>query len=158
MPNESEPNKSSAIDIFQILSKAEENGKRKRRAEFLASLGMKELFIEGSITIDKNTCKGLECKLCIKACPTNVLYWKAGELGITHELCIYCGACVWSCIVDDCIKITRKRETGEVEKFSKPEDFTTLQQIINAKKRRARIQEVFPKLEDYLKQYRKSKS
>jgi phage terminase Nu1 subunit (DNA packaging protein) len=59
--------------------------------------------------------------------------------------------------VNDCIKIKRKRVTGEVEKFSKPRDFTALQNGINVKKRRGKIQEVFPKVEDYLKQYRKQK-
>jgi MinD superfamily P-loop ATPase len=86
------------------------------------------------------------------------LFWKAGEVGIVEELCIYCGACVLSCIVNDCIKIERKRVTGEVEKFSKPRDFTALQNGINVKKRRGKIQEVFPKVEDYLKQYRKKKT
>jgi Na+-translocating ferredoxin:NAD+ oxidoreductase RNF subunit RnfB len=50
-------------------------------------------------------------KLCIKACPTNALFWKAGMVGIIEELCIYCGACVLNCIVDDCIKIVRKDQT-----------------------------------------------
>jgi hypothetical protein len=44
-----------------------------------------------------------------------------------------------------------------VEKFSKPRDFTALQHGINVKKRRGKIQEVFPKVEDYLKRYGKSK-
>jgi hypothetical protein len=57
--------------------------------------------------------------------------------------------------VNDCIKIERKRVTGEVEKFSKPRDFTALQHGINVKKRRGKIQEVFPKAKDYLKRYRK---
>jgi hypothetical protein len=59
--------------------------------------------------------------------------------------------------VDDCIKIERKRETGEVEKFSKPKDFTTLQHDINVKKRHGKIQEAFPRVEDYLKRYNKKK-
>ncbi|MDI6905387.1 MAG: 4Fe-4S binding protein [Candidatus Bathyarchaeia archaeon] len=100
---------------------------------------------------------GVECKLCIEACPTNALYWKAGDVGMIEELCVYCGACVLSCIVDDCIKIVRKRLNGEVESFSKPRDFMTLQHSINAKKRFERIQDVFPKAEDYLKRYGKPK-
>jgi len=134
-----------------------EKEKKKRREELLALLGVKEFFVEGSITVNKRTCKGVECKLCIKACPTNALFWKAGEVGIVEELCIYCGACVLSCIVNDCIKIERKRVTGEVEKFSKPRDFTALQHGINVKKRRGKIQEFFPKAKDYLKRYRKPK-
>ena len=144
-------------DIFQLLTETAEKEKKKRREELLAPLDIKEFFVEGSITINKRTCKGVECKLCIKACPTNALFWRAGEVGITEELCIYCGACVLNCIVDDCIRIVRKRVTGEVESFSKPRDFTALQHGINVKKRFERIQDVFPKVEDYLKRYPKQK-
>ena len=158
MPRKRKPSKPSSIDIFQLLTETVEKEKKKRREEFLAPLGVREFFVEGSITINIRTCKGVECKLCIEACPTNALFWKAGEVGIVEELCIYCGACVLSCIVNDCIKVERKRITGEVEKFSKPRDFTALQHGINVKKRRGKIQEVFPKVEDYLKQYRKKKT
>jgi len=142
MPKESE----KSVDIFKLLSE-----KKTQREELLAPLGIKEFFAEGTITINKRICEGIDCKLCIKACPTNALYWKAGEVGITKELCIYCGACVLSCIVDDCIKITRKRATGEVESFGKPKDFTKLQHKIDTEKRFERIKEVFPTPEDYLK-------
>jgi NAD-dependent dihydropyrimidine dehydrogenase PreA subunit len=141
----------------KLLTGKAEKEKKKRRKKLLAPLGIKEFFAEGSITINKRMCKGVECKLCINACPTNALYWKTGEVGITEDLCIYCGACVLSCIVDDCIKIVRKRLTGEVESFNKPRDFTTLQHGINVKKRRGKIQEVFSKVEDYLERYRKPK-
>jgi ferredoxin len=146
------------VDIFQLLTETTEKEKKKRREELLAPLGVEEFFVEGKITINKRTCRGVECKLCIKACPTNALFWKAGEVGIIEELCIYCGACVLNCIVDDCIKITRKRENGEVESFSKPKEFTTLQHGISAKKRHQRIQDVFPEVEDYLKRYGKQKT
>lgn len=96
-------------------------------------MGVEEFFVEGSISIDKRTCQGVECKLCIDVCPTNALFWRAGEVGITPELCIYCGACVLNCIVDDCMKIVRKRLTGEVETFSKPTQVIMLQHCINAK-------------------------
>jgi len=139
------------------LTQKAKKEKTKRREELLAPLGIKEFFAEGSITINKRTCKGVECKLCINVCPTNALYWKSGEVGITEDLCIYCGACVLSCIVDDCIKIMRKRSAGETESFSKPREFTALQHGINVKKRRGKIQEVFPKAKDYLKRYRKPK-
>jgi ferredoxin len=157
MPKKRKPGKPSSVDIFQLLTETVEKEKEKKREELLAPLGVKEFFVDGSITINKRTCKGVECKLCIKACPTNALFWKAGEVGITKELCIYCGACVLNCIVDDCIKVVRKRENGEVESFSKPRELTTLQYSINAKKRSARIQGVFPKAEDYLKRYREKK-
>lgn len=147
--------KSSSLDIFQLLTETAEEERKKRREELLAPLGIKEFFVEGSITINKRTCQGVECKLCIEACPTNALYWRAGEVGITEDLCIYCGACVLSCIVDDCMKIVRKRSTDEVESFSKPRDFLTLQNDINARKRFERIQDIFPKPEEYLERYKR---
>jgi len=146
--------KSSSLDIFQLLAETTEKERKKRREEFLAPLGIKEFFVEGSITINKRTCQGVECKLCVDVCPTNALFWRAGEVGITPELCIYCGACVLSCIVDDCIKIVRKRETGEVESFSKPRGFAALQHSINAKKRFERVEGVFPKPESYVERYK----
>jgi ferredoxin len=153
MPQES----SSSVDIFSLLSDSEEKAKKKRREELLASSGVKEFFEEGSISVDKRTCWGLECKLCIKACPTNALYWKAGEIEVVDDLCVYCGACVLSCMVDDCIKITRKREDGKVEKFSKPMDVLKLENRINAKKRFERVGEVFPTAEDYCERYKRGK-
>jgi ferredoxin len=143
------------LDKRKLLIEKSEEEKKKLRDELLTPLGIKDFFPEGSITINRRICKGVECKLCIKACPTNALYWKLGEVGITEDLCIYCGACVLSCIVDDCIKIVRKRATGETESFSKPREFTALQHGINVKKRCERIQDVFPKAEDYLRRYRK---
>ncbi|MEM3153901.1 MAG: hypothetical protein QW629_04220 [Candidatus Bathyarchaeia archaeon] len=149
------PGSFASSDIFSLLVETSEKEKRKRREELLAPLGVKEYFVDGSITIDKRTCKGVECKLCIKACPTNALFWKgSGEVGITEELCIYCGACVLNCIVDDCIKITRKRENGETEKFSTPRAFTMLENAINAKKRTERVRAVFPTALEYLKFYK----
>jgi ferredoxin len=143
------------VDIFEMLEVAEKRKKKKRREEILAPLGAKEFFAEGSIAINKKTCEGVACKLCIKACPTSALFWKAGEIGLTEDLCIYCGACVLSCIVDDCIKITRKRFTGEVETFSKPRDFIARESNINAKKRLERIKEAFPDTEEYIKRRKK---
>jgi ferredoxin len=150
MPKES----SSIVDIFGLLSDSREKAKKKQREELLASSGVKEFFAEGSISVDKRTCWGLECKLCIKACPTNALYWKAGEVGVVEDLCVYCGACVLSCMVDDCIKITRKREDGKVEKFSKPKDVLKLENKINTKKRFERVKEVFPTIEDYCERHK----
>ncbi len=149
------PSESAVSDIFSLLVETSEKEKQKRREALLSPLGVKEFFVGGSITIDKRTCKGVECKLCIKACPTNALFWRAtGEVGITEELCIYCGACVLNCIVDDCIKIVRRRENGETEKFSTPRAFTLLQNAINTKKRHERIRAIFPTTEEYLKLYK----
>lgn len=149
---------SSSVDIFGLLSESgEKNEKKKRREEYLAYSGMKDLFAEGEIRINKRTCQGLECKLCIKACPTNALYWKQGEIGITEDLCVYCGACVLSCMIDDCINIKRKRETGEVERFSKPRDVLKLEHSINTKKRVERVKEVAPTANEYYAKYRRKK-
>ncbi len=142
------------IDIFNLLSGNEEKArKKKQRQELLASTGVKEFFPEGKITINKRTCWGQECKLCIKACPTNALYWKAGEVGITEDLCVYCTACVLSCMVDDCIRLERTREDGKQEKFSKPKDAMKLLNSINTKKRAERVREVFPTVEEYCQRY-----
>ncbi|MEM3626613.1 MAG: hypothetical protein QXZ25_01145 [Candidatus Bathyarchaeia archaeon] len=154
MPEENNLKGHIKIDMFQLLMEKTEREKKKRRMELLASLGIEEFFKEGNIIINERTCRGLECKLCIKACPTNALYWKYGEVGIIKELCIYCGACVLSCIVDDCIKIIRKRSENQLESFSKPRDFIILQHSINAKKCYERVHDIFPKLESYLKRYK----
>jgi ferredoxin len=152
------PEKSpSNVDLFDMLTSSGEKAKKKRREELLSSTGVKEFFAEGSISVNKRTCWGLECKLCIKACPTNALYWKAGEVGIVEDLCVYCGACVLSCMVDDCIKVVRKREDGKTERFSKPRDVRTLENRINAKKRFQRVSEVFPTAEAYCEKYGRKK-
>ncbi|MEM2281040.1 MAG: hypothetical protein QXZ68_03500 [Candidatus Bathyarchaeia archaeon] len=148
-------NGTASADIFSLLVEASEKERRKRRVELLAPLGVKEFFVDGKITIDKRTCKGVECKLCIKVCPTNALYWKSsGEVGIIEELCIYCGACVLNCIVDDCIKVGRRRENGQIERFSTPRAFTMLEHSINARKRFERVKAVFPSATDYLRLYK----
>lgn len=109
--------------IYDLLLGAEKGKKRKVRKELLRDIGVnEEYFDEGSITIDDLTCRGAECKLCIKACPTSALYWDNGKVKIEKDLCIYCGACVLSCIVDNCIKITRNRKNGNVEKFGTPRE------------------------------------
>jgi ferredoxin len=153
MPQES----SSNVDIFDLLSDSGKKAKKQQREELLAASGVKEFFAGGNISIDKRTCWGIECKLCIKACPTNALYWKAGEVGVADDLCVYCGACVLSCMVDNCIKVKRKREDGTVEKFSKPKDVIKLEDKINAKKRFERVKEVFPTVEAYCERYKPRK-
>ena len=117
----------------------EEAEKRQRRKELLEPTGVKELFKEGKIKINEFTCVGGQCKLCIKACPTNALYWGTGKVGVMEDMCVYCGACVANCMVDDCIKIERKRDDGKIEKFSKPRDVIMLQERNNSKKRFERV-------------------
>jgi len=145
----------SSTEILDLLAEdSPEQAKKKRRQELLEPTGVKDLFKEGSININKFTCVGVQCKLCVEACPTSALYWKRGELGIIEDLCVYCGACVMNCMVDNCIKIERKREDGQVERFSKPRDVITLTEKINAKKRLGRLTAVFPTAEDYCNRYR----
>jgi ferredoxin len=149
MPQET----SSQLDMFSLLSDNDEKAKKKQRQELLAATCVKEFFPEGKISINKRTCWGQECRLCIKACPTNALYWKAGEIGITEELCVYCAACVLSCMVDDCIKIERKREDGKTEKFSKTSEAIKLEHAINTRKRTERVKEVLPTVEEYCEKH-----
>jgi ferredoxin len=152
MPRKSKP---SSANVSHLLVKTRDEERRKRREKLLASSGVKEFFTEGKITINKRTCKGVECKLCIKACPTNALFWKVGEVGIVEELCVYCGACILSCIVDDCITIVRKRANGEIERFSRSSNFVMLQYDINAKKRLESIKDIFPETKKYVKKHKR---
>ena len=146
----------STVDIFGLLSDdTDEKAKRKRRQELLEPTGVKELFKDGSITINKFTCVGGQCKLCVKACPTNALYWSSGQVGITEDLCVYCGACVLNCMVDDCIKIERKREDGKTERFGKPRDVIMLEEKINEQKRLERVKAVLPSVDEYCERYDK---
>lgn len=156
MPEKNSP----SVDIFDLLSDSEgkskhytEHDKRKQREELLAPTGVKEIFKEGSISVNKHTCSGVQCKACVKVCPTNALYWKAGEVGIIEDLCVYCGACVLACMVDNCMKVTRKREDGTIESVSKPKDVVNLQNRINTKKRLQRVREVYPSWDEYCRKY-----
>lgn len=139
----------ATMDIFQLLYESAKK-KREEKAKLLESLGIKEYFEEGSIRINKRTCRGIECDLCIKACPTNALYWGYGEVKIAEDLCIYCTACVLSCIVDNCIQVTRKRPNGTIERFSTPTEVLDFLNNINSKKRLEITNRRFPKLEDYI--------
>jgi len=151
----SKKTENSGVNIYDLLLQASEKEKKEKRAELLKSVGVNEYFEEGSIEINMKTCKGLECNLCVEACPTNALYWKAGEIGIVEDLCVYCAACVFNCVVDNCIRVRRKRSDGEVEKFSSPRDVLRLLHTINSRKRRDRLRSVFPTAEDYFKRYAK---
>jgi len=145
----------SSPDIYQLLLEASKKREKEKRAQLLQSIGVKEFFEEGSIRIDKKTCRGVECKLCIKACPTNALYWKSGEVGIVEDLCVFCTACVLSCIVDDCIVVSRERPNGGMERFSKPANVLNLLHIINSRNRTKMVKSRFPTVEDYLRRYGK---
>ena len=154
----SEDDDDSNVNIFDLLPEASEEKKEEekpkgRRAELLELMDVKECFEEGSIEIDMRKCKGIECNLCVKACPTNALYWKAGDIGIIEDLCIYCSACVANCCVDDCIRVTRKRQDGKIESFSTPKDVLELQCNINSRKRRDRVKALYPTIEEYLERH-----
>jgi ferredoxin len=146
----------TSMDIYGLLLEASKKKKREKRAQLLESIGVKEFFEEGNISVDMKTCKGVECKLCIKACPTNALYWKSGEIGITEDLCVYCTSCVLNCMVDNCIQVERKRPNGEKERFSTPTHVCTLLERLNARNRVKTAESVFPECEEtYMKKYRR---
>ncbi len=156
MPDKGSP----SVDIFGLLSESDKKPSEKPkektiRQELLENTKYKEkdLFPEGTIKINKYTCVGLQCKLCIKACPTNALYWTNNGIEVTEELCLHCEACVLCCMVDDFIRITRKRQDGKTEIFSKIRDITVLNNLENAKRRCQRICEVFPSAEAYIERY-----
>ena len=140
MPKKSEE---PSVNIYDLLSDevAEiKEEKKNRRAELLESIGVEDRFEDGSIKIDMRTCRGLECNLCVKSCPTNALYWRAGEIGIEEDLCIHCTACVLNCCVDNCIKVTRKRPDGKTETYSTPKEALEVNRIIAAKNRKERVE------------------
>jgi ferredoxin len=135
---------SKPLSIFDLMNEdqealSEEEERKKRRKELIEPTGVKELFKDGKITINKFTCVGGQCKICIKACPTNALYWGTGEVGIIDDLCVYCGACAVNCMVDNCIKIERESDKGETERFSKVDDFVKLEERKNTQKRFERV-------------------
>ena len=149
-----------SVNIFDLLSEEapedEEAEKQKsRRAELLESMDIKDCFKEGSISIDMRTCRGIECNLCVKACPTNALYWKAGEIGIIEDLCVHCTACVVNCMVEDCICVSRERLDGKTERFSNPKEVLELQCNICSNKRKERVKSIYPNIEKYLERHRK---
>jgi len=144
-----------SADIYGLLLEASKKQRRAKREELLKSVGVKEFFEEGKIHIDMKTCKGVECKFCIKVCPTNALYWKSGEIGITEDLCLYCTSCVLNCMVDNCIRVERKRANGDTERFSNPVHVCSLLERLNTKNRMKTIGSLFPDQETYMKRYRR---
>ncbi len=118
--------------MYAILQKSLKQRRLSEKLRLLRSTGIDVplYFEEGDIKIDHSTCRGVECKLCIKYCPTNSLYWRDGRVGIIEELCIWCTACVLSCIVDGCIRVRRKRGDSAVESFSTPPEVQSLLAIV----------------------------
>ena len=155
----SKDGKEKKISIFDLLEEEFEDEQpepekpKNQRQQILESMNIKECFEEGTIDIDMRKCLGIECNLCVKACPTNALYWKGGEIGIVEDLCIYCGACVSNCCVDNCITVTRKRKDGTTEKFSTPKQVFNLMRSINLKKGKKRVESLYPTIEEYLERH-----
>lgn len=139
-------------DVFHLLREASQKRERKERTRLLQSMGINENFVEGSVRINWKTCRGVECKLCIDACPTNALYWREGEVGIAEKLCVFCVGCVGVCLIDDCIQVSRKRPSGEVESFSDAREVLILLHTINSKKAVERTKSRFQNIEAQLKQ------
>ncbi|MBS7656638.1 hypothetical protein KEJ33_01790 [Candidatus Bathyarchaeota archaeon] len=137
------------LDIFRMLS---ESAKRRKeeKTRLLESLDLKNFFDEGNIIINMRTCKGAECKLCIKACPTNALYWGYGQVKVIEELCLYCAACVLNCIVSNCITISRKRTEKKTEKFGTPREALMLLNSLSNTKRARIIEKRFPSQKGYI--------
>jgi NAD-dependent dihydropyrimidine dehydrogenase PreA subunit len=116
------------------LHKDHEIMNKEERTQLLESIGVKEFFDKGTMEINPKTCRGIDCRLCIQACPTNALYWKEGKVGIVEELCVYCTSCVNVCIVDNCIHVSRVRSDGETERFSNPQEIQRLLRSISCQK------------------------
>ena len=146
MPNKDE----KEVNIFDLLEapKDKKIEPKSRRSELLESIGMEDRFKEGNIRINMRTCRGIECNYCVKICPTNALYWKAGEIGIVEDLCVYCTACVANCMVDDCITVTRRRHDNKIESFSNPKDVSTIQSKLCSKKRREKVKSISPTINE----------
>jgi ferredoxin len=123
-----------SADIFNLLREASQKRESKERTRLLQPMGIQENFVEGGVRINWKTCRGVECKLCIDTCPTNALYWREGEVSIAEELCVFCVGCVGVCLVDDCIQVSRKRPSGEIESFSNAREVVILLHTINSKK------------------------
>jgi ferredoxin len=153
------PQNNGNIDIFGLLAESTtaNSEKKKNREALLAPTGVKDVFQEGKISINTYTCLGVQCKACINVCPTNALFWGSGKIAIVEDLCVYCGACVLNCQVDDCIKLERTRNDGNVEKFSKSKEVLMFQKKANTNKRVQRVQSVVLKPQDYYNQYPKTK-
>jgi ferredoxin len=130
-----ESRNNAGVDIFQLLKADGETKKKEEKKQILESLGVHDFFEKGDISLNKQTCRSIECRLCIDVCPTHALFWKLGEVGIDENLCVYCTACVLSCIVDDCIRIQRTRVDGEVETFSNPKQVFLLLQNLSSQKK-----------------------
>ena len=93
----SKKTENSEANIYDLLLQASEKEKKEKRAELLKSMGVKEYFEEGSMEIDMRTCKGIECNLCVKTCPTFSIDEEGVKKGKPKITCAKCGKCVDTC-------------------------------------------------------------
>jgi len=142
-----------AVDIFGLLAGEEEKRRRAIREEVLGALGIPDFFVKGSVHIDERKCYGVECDLCVKACPTKAIFWRSGRLVVQDEICIYCTACVANCMVEGCITVRRVRPDGTVEEFSSPGDVARLLRAIAGRRAEDAVERLFPRPEDFLARY-----
>ncbi len=133
---------SSSPDIYSLLLK-EQKKPSVNKTEILHSMGItQQYYEEGSLMIDISICLGVECKLCIKACPTNALYWDEARVKLEEDLCIYCSACVLNCVVDNCMVLTRRGSDGKVSRFGTPRRAALVNNSIASKKRKKAVAEL----------------
>lgn len=132
----------SPPDIYSLLLEGQKKP-RTNRAEILRSMGItQQYFEEGSLKIDMSKCVGVECKLCVKACPTNALYWDEAKVKLEEDLCIYCSACVLNCIVDNCMVLTRRGGDGKVSRFSTSRGAVLINNSTASQKRKKAVSEL----------------
>ena len=151
----SEDKEKGSPNIFALLQQASKTKKPPdtNRTKLLREMGVQEFFKEGNVTIDMKTCRGLECNLCVEVCPTSALYWKVGEIALIKDLCVYCTACVYSCPVDNCIQLQRKRLNGRIEEVGTQREVLQLLRDISSSKRCERVKSIYPTVEEYLKRF-----
>ena len=142
-----------AIDIFGLMVEEEEKRQRAVREEVLEALGIPEFFVKGSVHVDLNKCYGVECDLCVKACPTSAIFWRSGRLVVQEEICIFCTACVVNCMVKDCITVRRVRPDGTVEEFSSLDDVARLLRAVAGRRANDMVERLFPSPGDFLNRY-----
>ncbi|MHA1170220.1 MAG: 4Fe-4S dicluster domain-containing protein [Candidatus Hodarchaeales archaeon] len=83
--------------------------------------------------IDSSKCP-LGCNICVGSCPTNALYFFQ-KVNVQQELCVGCGACIFSCMYDGVIKITRTSKNGIKEHYESKRSFTLISNSTNSRKR-----------------------
>jgi len=144
---------SGGVDIFSMMVEEEEKRRRALREEVLGTLGIQDIFVKGSVSVDMRKCYGRECDMCVKACPTRAIFWRDNELVIQEEICIFCTACVANCMVEGCIRVRRVRPDGTVEEYSSVREVAVLLRSISGRKALEAVEAVFPSTSDFLQRF-----